>query len=142
MVTLVLLGLTLAGLVFTAASHPDVSPFIVSSGKTFAAEDALPSVYRIPESHRRPIPQDLMDANSSTCIGIPMVGQPPQELSIQLNGNGTLTTFSLHGNGVECDEGHVVAMSRLTSNCYGESKLCTLTEGVGECQVTCTAQFS
>ncbi|ELT97253.1 hypothetical protein CAPTEDRAFT_192391 [Capitella teleta] len=125
---------------YTCQIH--VAPSVVSSGETFAAEDALPSVYSIPESHRRAIPQDIMDGNSSTCIGIPMVGQPPQELSIRLDGNGILTTFSLHGNGIQCDEGHVVAMSRLTSNCCGESKLCTLAEGADECQVTCTAQFS
>lgn len=109
---------------------------------TFGAENALPSVYQLPESQRHAIPQDILDGNTSTCVNIPSVGQPPQELSIRLDGNGSLTTFSLNGNGIHCDQSHVLAMSRLTNNCYGESKLCTLAEGTDDCRVTCSVQFS
>ncbi|ELT96513.1 hypothetical protein CAPTEDRAFT_216050 [Capitella teleta] len=119
-----------------------VSVFILSNRTSFAARDALPSVYQITESQRRATPMDIVDGDRSTCIRIPMVGQHPQELNIRLDRNGTLTTFSLRGNGIQCDEGHVVAMSQLTNNCYGESKLCTLTEGIDECRVTCSVQIN
>ncbi|ELT98358.1 hypothetical protein CAPTEDRAFT_204513 [Capitella teleta] len=123
-------------------TNVDVSVFILSNRAWFGAGDALSSVYQTSESQRRAIPMDIVDGDHSTCIRIPMIGQHPQELNIRLDGNGTLSTLSLRGNGIQCNEDHVVAMSGLTNNCYGESKLCTLAEGTDECRVTCSVQIN
>ncbi|ELU05422.1 hypothetical protein CAPTEDRAFT_205475 [Capitella teleta] len=100
-----------------------VTPSIASLGVTFAKEDPLPSVYQVCNSSRRALPKDLMDGNNMTCIRIPMAGQPPQELSIRLDGFDSQANFSLHGNGIKCDEDHVLPMSQVTHHCSGEYKL-------------------
>ncbi|ELU04852.1 hypothetical protein CAPTEDRAFT_196705, partial [Capitella teleta] len=115
---------------------------VFSPGITFAPDDALPSVYQFPTSEGGVTPKEIMDGDNTTCIQIPSYGQPPQELGVRLDGHGPLRTLALHGDGIQCDESHVVAMSLLTNSRYGLSKLCTLAVGTEDCRVSCSVQLS
>jgi hypothetical protein len=113
-------------------------PFVGFPGRDFSMNEALPSILHASGSRV----SDLFDGNNDTCLRIPAVERPPQQISIRLEEvamQGATTELLVHGRGLSCEWERVQPLVQpfQPNTCSGLFHMCRVEPAPGNCKISC-----